>query len=174
MKHFGEKKVMVIANVFPKLKAVKDFVKPLSEKSLFGTPFDSQHGKGSQIFVKSAWEHSYQIFLSLWGNLISKMSPLVRGEILGAFVSKLTVDEKYRLRNCGNLLLLIHNYKNAIITKNKKEPFLNYLFNFCNIHQILDILEKGMIVITFCHFFVPFLKHTSNFKHFETKHDCHN
>ena len=128
MKHFGEKKVMVIANVFPKLKAVKDFVKPLSENSLFRTPFDSQHGKGSQIFVKSEWEHSHQIFSSLWRNLISKMSPFVRGKILGAFVSKLTVDEKYRLRNCGNLLLLIRNYKNAIIKKNKQERTFSQLF----------------------------------------------
>ena len=63
-KHFQTKK-FVIANVFPKLQIVKDLFWPLSEKRRFRTFFDSQHVKGSQTLVKSAWEHFYHIFPSL-------------------------------------------------------------------------------------------------------------
>ena len=45
--------MIVIANVFRKLQTVKDLVRPLSKKSRFRTPFDSQHVKGSQTLVKS-------------------------------------------------------------------------------------------------------------------------
>ena len=51
-KHF-QKRMIVIANVFPKLKNVKGFVRPLSKKCRFRTRFDSQHVKASQILTKS-------------------------------------------------------------------------------------------------------------------------
>ena len=46
--------MIVIAFLLRKLQAVKDFVRPLSKKQCFGTPFDSQHVKESQTLVKSA------------------------------------------------------------------------------------------------------------------------
>ena len=51
--NFLKKKMMVIANVFPKLQTVKNLVRPLSKKHRFRTRFDSQHVKSSQIFAKS-------------------------------------------------------------------------------------------------------------------------
>ena len=42
-----KKKMMVIANAFPKLQTVKNFVRPFSKKRRFGTPFDIQHLKVS-------------------------------------------------------------------------------------------------------------------------------
>ena len=48
-----EKKMMVVANVFPKLQTVNKFVRPPCEKPRFGTHFDSQHVKVSQKLVKS-------------------------------------------------------------------------------------------------------------------------
>ena len=39
--------MIVIANVFPKLPTVKNFVRPLSRKRRFGTRLDSQHVKAS-------------------------------------------------------------------------------------------------------------------------------
>ena len=53
--------------------------------------------------MKYAWEHFYQIFSSLWGEMIEKMSPLVEFEILGVFVNTLTVDDKYPVPDCKNL-----------------------------------------------------------------------
>ena len=48
-----EKKMMVIANVFPKLQTVKNLVRPLSKRRRFRTRFDSQHLKVSQTHRES-------------------------------------------------------------------------------------------------------------------------
>ena len=61
-----KKKMIVITNIFPQLKTVKDVLRQISEKPCFRKPFDSQHVKGSQRLVKSAWEHFYHIFSLLW------------------------------------------------------------------------------------------------------------
>ena len=70
------------------------------------------------------------------------MSPLVLGEVLVVFVNTLTVDGKYPVQDCENFLLPIQ--MNSL--KNQKF-FPNFLFHFWNIHQMLNILKKGMIVI---------------------------
>ena len=46
------KKMIVIANVFPKLQTVKILVRPLSKKRRFRTRFDSEHVKASQMPAK--------------------------------------------------------------------------------------------------------------------------
>ena len=58
--------------------------------------------------------------------------PLLLGEVLVVFVNRLTSDGCSQF-NCNYL-------------KNEK-LFLNFLFHFWNLHQILDILKKTMIVI---------------------------
>ena len=50
--HF-EKKMIVIANAFPKLMTVKILLRPLYKKACFRTHFDSQYVKASQILAKS-------------------------------------------------------------------------------------------------------------------------
>ena len=45
--------MIIIANEFPKLQTVNNFVRPLCENSRFRTRFDSQHVKGSQKLAKS-------------------------------------------------------------------------------------------------------------------------
>ena len=95
--------MIVIANVFPKFQTVKDLVKPLSGKHRFKTSFDSQHVKVSKTLVKYAWKHFYQIFWSLWGKMIWKISLLLKFEILGVFVNTLAADGNYRVRYNENL-----------------------------------------------------------------------
>ena len=56
--------MMVIANVFPKLQTVKNFVRPLCENPRFGTRFDSEHVKVSRILAKCLSEHFYHVFVS--------------------------------------------------------------------------------------------------------------
>ena len=99
------KNMIFIANLFPKLLTVKDLVRPLSKKRRFRTFFDSQHVKGSQTLVKSAWERFYQIFVSLWVEIIWKISPLLIYEILGVFVNTMTADNKYLLWDYEDLSL---------------------------------------------------------------------
>ena len=56
-------KIIVIANVFPKLHTVKKLARILSKEQRFRTRFGSQDVKASQILAKSPWEHFYHVFL---------------------------------------------------------------------------------------------------------------
>ena len=90
-----KKEKVVIANIFPKLQNLKDFVRQHSKKRTFRSSFESQHVKGSQTLVRSASENFSFILSSLWGDMIWKPSLLVKFEILGVFVNTLTADAKY-------------------------------------------------------------------------------
>ena len=116
-------------------------LRPLSKKHRFRTTFDSQHVQGFQALVKSSWEHFYLIFWSLSGKRIWKMSLLVICEILKAFVNTLTVDGNYPFQNYENFPLPIQ------MQLSNEKLFVNCLFHFWNLHQILNILKKKMIVI---------------------------
>ena len=99
--------MMVIGNVFPKLQTLKILVRPLSKKRRFRKRFDCQHLKVLQILVKSLLDHFYHVFSSFWGTFISKMSPLVLGQILGVFVDTLPADAKCPVGYYENLKLPI-------------------------------------------------------------------
>ena len=100
-------KMMVIANAFPKLETVKNFVRPLCQNPCVRTRFDSQHMRVSQKLAKSPWERFYHVFPSFWWKLVWKMSPVVLGKILGVFVKTWTADAKYPVQYCENLQLPI-------------------------------------------------------------------
>ena len=57
-----KEKMIVIANVFPKLQTVKILVRPLSKKRRFRTRIDSEHVKASQILANSPWERFDHVF----------------------------------------------------------------------------------------------------------------
>ena len=82
-----KKRFSLIAYVFSKIKTGKNVLRPMSKKACFGTPFDSQHVKGIQTLVKSAWQHLYHIFFTFWGKWSWKLSLLVICEILGLFIN---------------------------------------------------------------------------------------
>ena len=98
-------KMMVIANVFPKIQTVNNFFRPLCENRRFGKPFDSQHLKVFQKLAKSPCENFVHEFPSFWGKLILKMCPLVVHEILDRFVNTLTADRNYDVQDWENLPL---------------------------------------------------------------------
>ena len=54
--------MMLIANVLPKLQTVNIVVSTLSKKHRFGTRFDIQHMKASQILAKFPSDHFYHVF----------------------------------------------------------------------------------------------------------------
>ena len=72
---------MVIANVFPKLQTVKNFVTQLCQKRRSRTRLESEHVKVSRIIVQSPWQSFYDILSSFWRKLIWKFSPLALAEI---------------------------------------------------------------------------------------------
>ena len=98
-----KKKKIVIAKVFPKLTTVQVLVTPLTIQRRLKTFFDSQHVKRFQRLVKSSWAHFYHIFSSLWGEIIWKISPWLKFEIIGLFVNTWTPEYKYPVPVCKNL-----------------------------------------------------------------------
>ena len=98
-----QKRVIVIANVFPKLQTVKNLVRSLSKKGRFSTRFDCQHVKASQILKTSPWGRFYLVFSSFPGKLIRELSLQDWDEILGVFVKTLTAEDKYRVLDWENL-----------------------------------------------------------------------
>ena len=65
-----KEKMIVIANVFPKLQTLKIFVRKLSQEHRFRTGFGSQHVKAFQLLAKSPRERFYHVLLSFSGKLI--------------------------------------------------------------------------------------------------------
>ena len=102
-------KVIIGANVFPKLQTVNILIRPLCKKRRFKKHFECQHVKSSQIIGKSPWERFYHVFSSFWWKLIWEKSPLVLREILGVFVNTLTAEGKYPVQDWENLVLPVQN-----------------------------------------------------------------
>ena len=58
--HF-QKKMTLVAYLFPKLRTPKNVVRYMSKKSRFKVPFDRQHGKRLQTLLRSEPQHRYHI-----------------------------------------------------------------------------------------------------------------
>ena len=137
-----KKKKIVIGNVFPKLATVQGLVTPLTIHHSFKTSFDSQHVKRLKTLAKRSWEHFYHIFSSLWGEIIWKISPWLRFEIIGFLLTQglpITSILIRIVRICRSL------FKSSYL-KNKKH-FLGFLFHWWNLRQFSNIFERKKIVI---------------------------
>ena len=82
-------------------------VRQLTKITPVRTSIDSQHVKSSKRFVKSSCEHFYQLFPSLWEQIICNISPWLKFEIIGVFVNIWSADYKYPVPVCENLPFLI-------------------------------------------------------------------
>ena len=137
-----KKKNIVIANVFPKLATVQGLVTPLTIQRRLKTSFDSQHVKRYQTLVKSWWERFYHIFSSLQAEIIWKISPWLKFEIIGFLLTHglLITSILFRIvRICRSLI------KSSSL-KNKRD-FLGFTFHLRNLHQISNIFKKKKTVI---------------------------
>ena len=92
-----------MGDIFPKLATVQGSVTPLTIQRRLKTFFDSQHVKRIQTLVKSSWEHFCHISSALWGEVIWKISPWLKFEIIGLFFITWTADYKYPVPDCANL-----------------------------------------------------------------------
>ena len=102
LEQFQTKKIF-IANLFPEFVTVQGLVTPLIIQRSLKTSFDSQHVKRFQILVKPSWERFYHIFSSLWGDMIWKISPWLKFEVIGLFANTWSADYKYPVPDCENL-----------------------------------------------------------------------
>ena len=92
-----------MGNVFPKLATVEGLVTPLTIQRCLKTSFGIQHVKRFQTLLNSSWEHFYHIFSSLWAEMIWKICPWIKFEIIGLFVNTWTSDYKHPVPDCENL-----------------------------------------------------------------------
>ena len=122
-------KMIVIANVFPKLATVKSLFRTLSKRRPFRARFDTQHVKASQILAKSPSQRFFRDFSLFLKNLIWKMFNVVLGEILRLFVNLLTVDDKYRVQDCENFPLRIE-----MQLSEKRKNFSEFFFSISGIY----------------------------------------
>ena len=120
-----KKKKIVIANLFPKLATVQGLVTPLTIQRRLKTSFNIQHFKWFQTLVKSAWERFFHIFESLWGDIIWKISPWLKFQVIGLFLNTWTADYKYPVTDCENLSFPIQ-----IQLSYKKETFSRFFIPF--------------------------------------------
>ena len=127
-----KEKMMVLANVFPKLQTVKNLARTLFKRCCFRERFDTEHVKASQILAKSPWVCFFHVFSTFSEKLIWKMSPLVLRQISGVFVNTLTGNDKYPVQDSENLPLPIQPQFSQK-RKNFSEffvPFLESASNF--------------------------------------------
>ena len=117
-------------------------ITPLTIQRRLKTSFDSQRVKLFQTLVKSWWKTFYHIFSSLWGEIIWKISPWLKFEIMGFLLTHglpITSILFRIVRNCPSL------FKSSSLEK--KKHFLRFLFHLWNLHQSLNIFKKKKIVI---------------------------
>ena len=137
-----KKKKIVIANVFPKLATVQGLVTPFTIERRLKTSFDSQHVKRYQTLVKSSWEYFYHIFSSLWAEIIWKISPWWKFEIIGFLLTHGLSITSILFRF---VIICCSQFKSSSLKK--KKHFLGFLFHLWNLHQILNNFKKKNIVI---------------------------
>ena len=107
-----KKNMIVIANVFPKLKTVKIFVRKLSEEHRFRTGLGSQHVKASQMLAKFPWERFYHVFFVILSEVdLENVSPSVRWNLRGVY---LHIDFLFQI-SCSRLREFSTTNSNAII-----------------------------------------------------------
>ena len=82
-------------------------VRKISEKPSFREPLDKQHGKWSEVPLKSASQRLYHIYWSHPSLLSSKTSLLSTWQIMGLLANTLAADEMYRVLNRDNLTISI-------------------------------------------------------------------
>ena len=99
--HF-QKKMTVIADVFPKLQTPKNVVRSMSKKCRFRGTFEKQHGKRAQTLLKSQRQHFYHIYWTMWRQLTHKKSLVAIYKILSLFVNTLIANHNYSVLNRDN------------------------------------------------------------------------
>ena len=105
-------------------------------------PFESQHVKRFKTPVKSSWEHFYHISSALWGEIIWKISPWFKFEIIGFLLTHGLPIRSILLR----IVRIFRSLFKSSYIKNKKH-FLSFLFHLWNLHQILRNFKKQNIVL---------------------------
>ena len=116
----------------------------MSKNARFRRPLQKQHIKCSKLLSKSAQQHLQHIYWSIWMKFSWKKFFLVICKILWLFLSPLTADDKYSLPRRDNITQPIHMQLSS-----KQKTFCYVLLQISNVHQILNISETKMTLISY-------------------------
>ena len=142
--------MILIADVFPKLRTPKNVIRKMSEKPGLRGPFQKKHRKRPQKLLQSWRRQLYHIYWSLWTSFSWKKSVLVICKILRLFLNTLTADDKYSLHNRDNLTQPIH----ILLPKKQKtffqffSPWLKSILNFEHFEKKNDPHSRCISEIT--------------------------
>ena len=98
-----KKNIIFTANVFPKLRTLKNVVTQISSNSAFKGLLEKQDIKWDQTLLKSQRHHPYHIYWWLWRKFSRKKSLLVICKVLRMFFNILTANDKYSVLNTDKL-----------------------------------------------------------------------
>ena len=146
-KHF-QKKMTLIADLFPKLPSSKKVTRSISVKFRFRGLFHNKHGKRARRLLKSAQRYLCHICLSLCTSPSWKKSMLGLCKILRLFINTLTDKDKYCLLYRDNLTQPIQ----ILLSQKQKtsseffSDFLKSTLNFVDFQKkmalIADVFPK--------------------------------
>ena len=132
----------LIADVFPKLRTLKNLVRLMSKKSGLRRSFEKQHSKGAQTLLKFERQHLYHIYWSIWKQLIYKKSLLVISKILRLFSNTFSADGKYSLLDTDILSQPIQMQLSP-----KRKSLSSFSCEFLKSSLNFEFLEKKMTLI---------------------------
>ena len=122
--HF-QKKMNLIADVFPNFRTPKNVVSSVSKKSRFRELFQKQHVKCVETVFKCEQQQFYHIYWSMWRQLTYKKFLVVMWQILRLFVTTVTAADKSSLLNPNCLMQPIQ-----MQLSQKQKTFSEFLFQF--------------------------------------------
>ena len=137
-----KKKMILIAEVFPKLRTPKNMVTSMSKKSRFKGSFGKQHGKRAQTLLKLGWPHLSHIYWSLLMQLTCKKSLLVTFKISRLFPNTLSADGKYSPFKRDNLTQPIQ-----MQLSRKQKSFSDFFSAFLKSNWHFGCLKEKMTLI---------------------------
>ena len=123
-----EKKMTLIAYLFPRLRPAKVVVRYMCKKSRFRLPFQKEHGKLVSTLFKFERQHLYHIYCSTGRELSCKKSLLVIWQSLRRFLNTISAVDKCSLPNRDNLMEPIH-----MQLSQKLKTFCSFILHFRNL-----------------------------------------
>ena len=137
-----EKKMTLIADVFPKLGTSKPMSRSIPKKSRFKGSVQKQHGTCAKTLFNFEGHLLYHIYWSLRKQLPYKKALLLICKISKLFRNTLSADGKYSLLHRDNLTQPIQ-----MQFSQKQKSFSQFFLHFWNLVSIWNIFKKKMTLL---------------------------
>ena len=116
----------------------------MTQKLRLREPFQKQHGKRAEPLLKSGWQHLYHIRWSLPSQLVLKSLSFSHAKSWDCLLT-----HWLQMKCILFVIETISRYQFRCNYLRNKKLFLNFLVHFCNLPELLKILNKKMTRIDF-------------------------